>query len=588
MLLVATTVFWLIGLSRNGWANAFYAAAVQAGTRSWKAALFGSSDAANSITVDKPPASLWPMEFSARLFGLSSWSMLVPQVLIGVAAVALLYFSVKRTFGPTAGLLAGALLALTPVATLMFRYNNPDALLVLLMVAAAWAVLRAVEDGRTRWLVLCGALVGLGFLVKQLQVMLIVPAVAGTYLYSGPPRLAIRLGQLAAAAGAMVVAAGWWVLLVSVTPANDRPYVGGSTDNSFLNLTFGYNGLSRLTGHRPPGQPEHIGEWSSSHVGPFRLFTGESAGQISWLLPAALILLAAGLIWCRGQSRVDPRRAQYLLWGGWLVVGAAVLSAMSGTYHDYYTVALAPAVAALAAMGGRECWRHREQWRARSALAVVVAVTALWAWVLLSRTPAFLPPLRWVVLTSGLVAAAAIGMSGRRVVLGVAAATAVLAGPLAYCIQTLTSAHNGGIVNAGPTLPGADQEGPHRHWMQPEEVSDTMIGMLSADAADFTWVAATEGGNQASAYQLTTGQPVMPVGGFAGRDPSPTLEQFQGDVAGRRIHYFIDSRRPDDDEPNEPSDSPDSQAAKITDWVKHSFTARTLDGTTYYDLTAKA
>ena len=164
VLLASTAVFWLIGLGRNEWANSFYSGAVQAGSRSWKAALFGASDAAGSITVDKPPAALWPMELSVRLFGLSSWSMLVPQVLIGVATVALLYAIVKRTFGAAAGLAAGGVLALTPVATLMFRYNNPDALLVFLMVAAAWALLRAVDDGQTRWLLACGAFLGLGFL----------------------------------------------------------------------------------------------------------------------------------------------------------------------------------------------------------------------------------------------------------------------------------------------------------------------------------------------------------------------------------------------------------------------------------------
>ena len=584
VLLAATGCFWAFGLSRNGWANTFYAGAVQAGTRSWKAALFGSSDAANAITVDKPPASLWPMELSGRLFGVNSWSMLLPQVLIGVAAVGLLYTAVRRTFGPAAGLLAGTLLALTPVATLMFRYNNPDALLVLLMVAAAWALLRAVEDGRTRWLVGCGGLVGLGFLTKQLQVMLIVPALAGTYLYCGPPALGVRLRQLAGAAAAMIAAAGWWVALVSLTPPADRPYVGGSTDNSFLNLTFGYNGVARLTGHRPPGQMAH-GDWSRSQVGVFRLFTGESAGQISWLLPAALILLAAGLIWSRRRPRTDLGRAHYLLWGGWLLVSGAVLSAMSGTYHDYYTVALAPAVAALVAAGTVACWQRR----ARLVFAAAVAVTAVWAWVLLGRTPGFVPALRWVVLASGVVAAAGVAVAVRPRVLGPLAAIAALAGPLAYGVQTVTTAHHGGIVNAGPALPGAEPGGGHRHWMEPPNPSPEMTRMLGAGAEQFTWVAATRGGNQAAGYQLATGQPVMAVGGFAGRDPSPTLAQFRADVTAGRIHYFIDSRRPDDEEPeaNGPNGSADSEAATITDWVKAEFTAQHVDGVAIYDLAAK-
>lgn len=584
-LLTATGAFWLIGLSRNQWANSFYAAAVQAGTRSWKAALFGASDAPGSITVDKPPASLWPMELSARLFGLNYWSMLVPQVLIGVATVALLYVTVKRTFGPTAGLIAGGVLALTPVATLMFRYNNPDALLVFLMVAAAWALLRAVGDGRTRWLLTCGALLGLAFLTKQLQVMLIVPALAGVYLLAGPPRLGVRVWQLLAGLAAMVVAGGWWVLLVSLTPAADRPYMGGSTDNSFLNLTFAYNGVSRLTGHGAEGFSPPAHPWTRSHAGVARLFTGESAMQISWLLPAALILLVAGLLWCRSAPRTDPCRAQYLVWGGWLVVSGAVLSAMSGTYHDYYTVALAPAVAALVAIGVTDAWQRREQLGARLTVGGAATVTVVWAFVVLSRTTAFVPPLRWIVLTVGLVVAIA---AVRRPVpaIAVLAGIVCLAAPLALSIQTIATPHHGGIVNAGPALPGADKPGEGGNWagMQNTSVSPEVVRLLSADAGSYTWVAATIGANRAASYQLTTGDPVMPIGGFVGRDPSPTLAQFQGDVANHRIHYFIESPRPDQHEESMPKPEP-GESDRIMVWVKKTFTPRIIDGVTAYDLT---
>ena len=598
-LLATTTVCWLIGLSRNGWANAFYSAAVQAGSRSWKAALFGSSDAANSITVDKPPAALWPMEISVRLFGLNSWSMLVPQVLLGVATVAVLYVTVKRILGPAAGLLAGGLLAVTPVATLMFRYNNPDALLVFLMVAAAWALLRALEDGRTRWLVGSGALLGLGFLTKQLQVMLVAPALAGTYLLAGPPRLGARVGQLLAGLAALVVAAGWWVALVELTPPANRPYIGGSTDNSVLNLTFGYNGLSRLTGHHPAGFAENVGmgagphPWSKSHAGIVRLFIGESGGQISWLLPAASILLVAGLLRCGRAPRTDRTRAQYLLWGGWLVVGGAVLSAMSGTYHDYYTVALAPAVAALVALGTTDLWLRRDQRSAILLLSFTGAITAVWSWVLLGRTADFVPALRWVALIGGLGAALALagpsffGARLRRVAVAVLAA-AGLAGPLAYCVQTVASTHQGGIVNAGPRLPGTDRPGGGM-WggLQSTDVNPDIKKMLGNDAHSYTWVAATQGANRAAAYQLATGDPVMPLGGFIGRDPSPTLEQFQGYVEAHRIHYFIYSPRPSGDDGPEPPSSTPTQAEHITDWIKTTFPARTFDSVTVYDLDAK-
>src|SRR5581483_8893339 len=201
----------------------------QAGTHSWKAFFFGSFDWSNAITVDKPPASLWVMEISARIFGFNSWSVLVPQALMGVGAVALVHVTVRRRFSPQAGLIAGAVLALTPVATLMFRYNNPDALLVLL-VAAAYALVRALENTSTRWLVLSAAFIGTGFLAKMLQAFLVVPVFGLVYLV------------------ALVVASGWWVAAVELWPASARPYIGGSQNNSLLGLIFGYNGFGRITG----------------------------------------------------------------------------------------------------------------------------------------------------------------------------------------------------------------------------------------------------------------------------------------------------------------------------------------------------
>ena len=241
-------MLYLAGLSRSGYANEFYAAAVQAGTKSWKAFLFGSLDSSNFITVDKTPASLWVMELSGRAFGFSSWSLLAPQALEGVAAVGVLYATVRRWSGPAAATIAGAALALTPVAALMFRFDNPDALLVLVMTLAAYTITRAVESGLTRWVALTGALLGLGYLTKMLQAFLVLPAFALVYLWAGQPSLGKRLWQLLAGLAALVAAAGWWVAIDLLTPAASRPYVGGSTDNNILQLTFGYNGLGRITG----------------------------------------------------------------------------------------------------------------------------------------------------------------------------------------------------------------------------------------------------------------------------------------------------------------------------------------------------
>jgi len=613
-LLAATAVFWCIGLSRNGWANAFYSAAVQAGTKSWKAFLFGSSDAANAITVDKPPASLWPMEISARIFGVNSWSIQLPQVLLGVASVALLYTIVKKHFGPVAGLIAGATLALTPVATLMFRYNNPDALLVFVMIAAVWALLRAVCDGRTRWLMLCGALLGVGFLTKQLQILLVIPGLVLTYLIAGTPRLRIRLAQLIAGLGAMVVTAGWWVLLVELWPAGNRPYIGGSENNSFLDLTLGYNGLGRLMGgdsNTPGGgagpRPEiDSGGFSPfGHAGITRMFTGESGAQISWLLPAALIVLAVGLILARREPRTDPRRAQYLVWGGWLIGTAGVFSFMSGLFHNYYTVALAPAVAALVGIGAVDLWNRRENTWAAMTLAAVVAATGAWSWVLLTRTPDFVGWLRWVVPAAAILAATALAITAlptlrhpriQSVAAGIALAAA-LAGPLSYSVQTISTSHTGGVVTAGPQLPGQGfpgMPGPGGASAHTDnEVSAEVSATLSADSGSFTWVAAIPGSTEAGYYQLATDLPVMALGGFGSADPAPTLEQFQDHVADGRVHYYIestglgmpkntgDSGRP----PMPPGVNGSTEAERIKEWVKQSFVPVTVDGVTLYDLT---
>ena len=464
-LLLATAVLYLAGLSRNGYANEFYAAAVQAGTKSWKAFLFGSVDSGNFITVDKTPASLWVMELSARVFGFNYWSLLVPQALEGVAAVAALYASVRRWFGPPAALIAGAVLAVTPVATLMFRFDNPDALLVLVMTLAAYAITRAVESGRTRWLALAGALLGLGYLTKMLQAFLVLPAFGLAYLWAGPGTLGRRLWQSLAGTAALLASAGWWVAIDLLTPAADRPYVGGSTDNNILQLTFGYNGLGRLDGSGNPGGGG--GGLFGGATGITRLLRSDMGGQISWLLPAALVALAAALWVSRRYPRTDRTRAAALLWGGWLVVTAAVFSYMSGIIHPYYTVALAPPIGALVGIGAAGLWRIRHTRSARVALAGTLLVTAGWAWVLLGRSPGWLP---WLRITIALAAVAAAGLiladpalraataRGARAlaVAGLSLALiAGLAGPLAYSLDTAATAHGGSIPTAGPAVTGS-------------------------------------------------------------------------------------------------------------------------------------
>jgi 4-amino-4-deoxy-L-arabinose transferase-like glycosyltransferase len=493
-LLAATALLYLAGLSRNGWANDFYAAAVQAGTRSWRAFLFGSVDSSNFITVDKPAGFLWPMELSARVFGLNSWSLLVPQALAGVATVGVLYTTVRRWFGAPAGLIAGAVAALTPAATLMFRFDNPDAALTLVITLSAYAITRAIESGHTRWVALAGAFVGLGFLTKMLAAFLVVPGFALAYLWAGPPKLGKRAWQLLVGGAALAAAAGWWVAIVLLTPASARPYVGGSTDNNILNLTFSYNGLGRLTGGEAsfggapgegaggelsrnlPGAGQGfpgagggggVGGMFGGATGITRLAQSEFGGQVAWLLPAALLALAA-LIWLSWRApRADRTRAAALVWGGWLLVTGLVFSYMSGIIHPYYTIALAPAIGALVGIGSVATWRARRAWLSRAVMVTGFVITAAWAWSLLGRSPAWLPWLRVAIVVAGAAAVAMIlaeralrSAAGWRGIVAVAAPVplaliAGLGGPLAYSVETATTTQTGSIPSAGPAVAGS-------------------------------------------------------------------------------------------------------------------------------------
>ena len=469
VLLVGTGFLYIWGLGASGWANSFYSAAVQAGTKSWKAFFFGSSDASNFITVDKPPAALWIMEISARVFGVNSWSILVPQALEGVATVGLIFVTVRRWFTPGAALLAGAVVALTPVATLMFRFNNPDALLTLLLTGAAYATFRAVEDGRSRWMVLAGTLIGFGFITKMLQAVILIPVVALVYLLAGPPKLGRRVIQVVYSGVAVVVAGGWWVAAVQLTPAADRPYVGGSTDNNLLNLIFGYNGFGRLTGNETGSVGGGFGGGGTGSmwgpVGWNRLFLREMGGQISWLIPGALIAMVAVLWMTRRASRTDRVRAGILTFGGWLLVTGATLSFAHGIIHPYYTIVLAPAVGALVGMGASTLWRRRREVFPRMALALALVATIAWAFVILGWSPDWYPALRWVILAIGGVAALGIALVPKaRGVLAAGLAgfgiASTLAAPAAYSLTTAATPHSGAIPSAGPAIQGGGFGGP--------------------------------------------------------------------------------------------------------------------------------
>ncbi|MGW4243463.1 ArnT family glycosyltransferase [Nocardia sp. NPDC004722] len=640
-LLVGTAVMYLWNITINGMGNQFYAGAAWAGSKNWEALLFGSLDPANFITVDKPPVSQWVMGLSGQIFGFSSASMLVPQALMAVAAVGLLYGAVRRLTGSHyAGLLAGAALAVTPVAALMFRFNNPDAVMVLLMTAGAYATVRALERASTKWILLAGVALGFAFLAKMLEGLMVLPALGVVYLVAAPNPIRARLLQLVGALVALLASSGWYVLVTLLWPASSHPYLAGSTDNNFMNLVLGYNGFARVLGrnHRGGGTPPDpsavptptpvptgaadaaaqngpggrggFGGFGGGQVrGVERLFTGEFGFEIAWLLPAALLALVLVLV-SRGRApRTDLVRAGAILFGLWMIIDGAVLSWMSGTVHPYYCLSIAPAVAGMFALGIHEMWTRRDSLLGRGGLAGLVAVTGVWSFVLLHRNSGWFPELRWAILAVTVVACALILLPQHRShhrIATVALALGLIAslgGTAAYSLATIATPHSGGGPTVGPAA--SDRRGGGGGFGESQPNPQLAALLRGSDA---TWAAAVNGSSAAAGLELQTDKAVMAIGGFSGSDPTPTLAEFQADVKAGKIGYYIVQSNGRGGQ--NPADQPNRQGAPggqgdqgaqggpggqggfgrnqhsdITNWVTATFKPQQVGNTTVYKLT---
>jgi 4-amino-4-deoxy-L-arabinose transferase-like glycosyltransferase len=483
----------------------------------------------------------------------------------------------------------------------MFRYNNPDALLVLLLVIAAYCTVRAIGTASvasmTKWMALTGCAVGFAFLTKMLQAFLVLPGLGIAFLIAGGATVGKRVGALAVGVVSMVFSAGWYIALVSLWPADARPYIAGSTDNNLLQLAFGYNGIERITGNNQPGGGGHFqggpgGEggrnvFFGGQPGIGRLFNDFMGTEVSWLLPAALIGLAAGLWFTRRSPRTGKVRASLILWAGWLFVTGAVFSYMDGTVHPYYAVALAPAVAALLGIAVAELWHGRQFLVPRLVLTAMLAGTGVWTFILLNRTPDWFPALRWVILIGSVLVAAVLAVGAHKLgkatlVVATAALLFGFAGSAAYSLATVAGAHSGGpMPSSGPARAGGGFPfGPPGD--RDKKTDDAALEKLIT-GLDTRWAAATIGSMQAGGLELKTGASIMSIGGFAGGDNSPTLEQFQHYVTDGQVRYFIVSDRGPGGHGGPGSDSR-SAGAQISAWVQQHYTKLDVGGTTVYDL----
>lgn len=456
VLLLVAGLLNLWGLGINGNANEYYSATVHSMTQSRHNFIFGSFDSAGLQTVDKPPLALWVQAASARIFGFSSWSFLVPQALMGIAATALTYDFTRRRFGRPAGFIAGLVLALTPTAVAVFRHNNPDALLMLCSTVAIWALVKALEDSRTRWLVVSGVAVGLGFETKMATALLVAPAIVAAWLWIRPDGLRRALGQVTAF-GASAAAVGLaWPVVVWLTPAADRPWISGTSDNSIWSLILGYNGLGRVLGQSggPGGGAGGGGGGGNTmfggDAGPLRLLNEALGSQGGWLIGLAVVGGLIVLVSTR-LRRTDANSAWLIAVGGSFVTTAVAFSFASGIFHPYYVSALAPFTAALAGAGLGTALKGGRGLRVLGAVALVAGAAI--EWVVLSDATQ-LQWLRPVLVGGTLGAGVALVLAGnQRVRLAAVAAglALLLAAPAVWSAQTLGHATSGTFPTGGPS-----------------------------------------------------------------------------------------------------------------------------------------
>ena len=579
VLLVLTGALYLFGALHNSMANSYYAAAVQAASQDWTAWLFGSLDAANYVSVDKPPLATMVMGLSARLFGFSSFSMLLPSVLAGVGSVWLVYAAVKRQFGFISAAIAGAVLAFTPVAALMFGFNNPDAILTLMLTASGYAFLRSLEGKRPLlWLGLAGLFTGLAFNAKMLQGLMVLPAIVLVYLVFAKPPIITRFLHVMFAGVITTMSTLWWSVLVWLTPAGSRPWVGSTNDNNIWSLIFGYNGLGRLLGGRGMGGGPGGGHGPGStgfggQTGIFRIFNNDFGPNIAWLL---VLALAGGglLLWIlRKTPRTNRGRAAVIFWMLWLLIHIVIFSMTSGVIHPYYVVVMAPAVAALVGISLPFLWgaytrRKPYAWL----LPVLVGVTAVTTVIILGYAGT-MTWLMWIVGLLGLMGMIGlfVNLYGPRWWLQNLAITAALAActlaPTVYTLATVNVAHTGSIPTAGPNstaMRGSNNE--------TSQADSQLVQYLLRHQHGATWLVAVASANESAAIQLTSGQPVMAVGGFNGSDTPLTLEQFKQLVRDGKVNYYTIGSH------GRGGGGPGGGNNEITTWVKQTGTVVNYGG----------
>lgn len=624
----------IYGIWKDQYANAYYTAAVTSMLQSFHNFFFASFDPGGFVTVDKPPVAFWVQTLFASVFGVHGWSVILPQALAGIGSVILIYLLVKPTFGQTAARIAALVIACTPIAAAVSRTNNVDSLLVFTLLSATWLLFRAVKTSRPVWFIAAFALIGIGFNIKMLQAYMVLPAFYVFYWLGLKVNWKRKMAVLAASTAALLVISFSWALIVDSIPQADRPYIGSSQTNSVLELAFGYNGLSRLTGQGGPGghrgsfgegpsrgqmQPNAQGQNSSQEkisfggnnfsaqikegrtggggfggggmfntgkAGPFRLFQSQLSGQISWLLPFALLSALGLLIGLRRKQPLTDKQKESLFWLAWLLPMMGFFS-IAEFFHTYYLTMLAPAIAVLAGAGWVELYgfyRNPVGWK-RWLLPIGILGTMLFQlniiWPYRNQigyvwpiTVGVLGGLFFIYLSVSLLKngtipqEAAVRQTMFRRAAAVGGLLVLLAAPLYWASTPLLYGGNSMMPEAGPQLSSSSRGGFSRQttWQgqdqhlstyrqaqgqtpgqlagqapgqMRENVNTQLLAYLEAHNSGEKFLFATANAGTAEAYIIKTGKAVMAMGGFSGSDPILTVAKLKQMVANKEIKYFL-------------------------------------------------
>ncbi len=582
-------------LGQNGFGNLYYASGVRSMLDNLHNFFFVSFDPGGFVTIDKPPLGFWLQTLSAKVFGFTAFSVLLPQALAGVLSVALLYYLVRRRFGEVAGLLAVLALAISPISVATNRNNTIDSTLALVMLVGAWAVFRAAETGRLRWLLLCALTIGLGFNIKMLEAYLVVPAYGLLYLLAAPHSWWTRIKHLLLATLLMLVISLSWLVAVDLTPASQRPWVGSTQNNSEITLALGYNGVQRLLGQfgfggggRAPGNagapsqppatngtsapPQNAGAtggqgngnrppqnagggmFNTGTAGPLRLFAEPLGEQIGWLLPAAFLGMIAVAWRRRPQPQQDRQLQSLLVWGTWLLT-MGIFFSVAGFFHPYYLTVMAPAVAALFGIGVVTMWSDfcKASWRGWL-LPLALIATGTEQIYILSNYPAWgtwLIPIIGILCGLGVVALLALRLLKASTIgtlrlqfMTTAVSIAILSLLIAPAIWSgipVVQGRADGLPSGGPAQQGGfgGNGGGGNNAGDNASNNTKLISYLEANQGNAKYLVATASSQSADEIILTTNKPVMALGGFSGGDPILTTSQLATLVKNGTVRYFL-------------------------------------------------